>query len=120
MKVLIPLLSGKEKDAAFLNRAVRGAREVVLQLVIDTTGMNKFGFAASEIAHGNELMDRIEAELSKKSVETVLEWGETNKKIENLAKLQRVDKVVLAKQESYYFKNLVKALKDARITVEII
>ena len=120
MKVLIPMLSGEEGNAEFMKRATKGAKEIVLQLVVDATGTNKFGFAASEIAHGNELMEGIKSKLQGKTVDTVLEWGETERKIENLAKLQRVDKVVMVKQDNQYFKNLVKSLKEANIPVEVV
>ena len=65
-------------------------------------------------------MDNGKGEMGKREVEAVLEWGETGKKIENLAKLQRVDKVVMVKQENLDFEKLVKHVKDSGIMVEVV
>ena len=115
MKVLIPVLSRKENDAGFLEQALHGAKEVVALLVVDSSAMTGgFGFAAGEISDGNSVMDEIkkQAGAKKKTCRTVLEWGKTLDKIKALAELNKVDKIVLVKQENHYFKELVKQLKE--------
>ncbi|MFH1225168.1 MAG: hypothetical protein V1676_05180 [Candidatus Diapherotrites archaeon] len=120
MKVLIPMLCKAENRREFWERATKGAQSIILMLVIDPSAVNRFGFATSEIAHGNALMEEIKGNLGGKEVDTVLEWGETAKKVENLAKLQRVDKVVLMKQDSIALRKLVKKLQEAKIVVEVV
>lgn len=123
LKVLIPLLSKTENDAEFLERAVKGANEVTLLLVIDNSADGtQFGFALQQMAAGNALSAEVKAMVGKKkkSVHDILEWGNTRSKIVNTAKLRRVSKVVLRAQEGKGFEALVEALRAEKINVEVI
>jgi len=113
MKVLIPLVSKKENNPEFLQKATEGAKEAILLVVIDKSAMvGQFGFAASEIMQGNALIEQIRKSLEEKGkrVKDIEEWGDTAAKIENTALLQRADRIALFEQENEYFKNLVKEL----------
>jgi len=124
MKVLIPLISKRENNEKFIATACRDAHEVFLLLVIDTEAMpGQFGFAASEIGHGNQLMQEVKAivEKNKKHCSDVMEWGSTESKIIHLVQLHKIDKVVLVKQENQFFKKLVKQLEEkTEAVVEVI
>lgn len=124
MKVLIPLVSKKENNQEFLQKATEGAKEVVLLLVIDQRELvGQFGFAASEIMQGNALIEQIKKTLEEKGKRAteIEEWGKTETKIEHIALLQRVDKIALLEQENEYFKRLVKQLsKKLGNKIEII
>ncbi len=123
LKILIPLLSKKENEGEFLEKAIVGATEIILLLIIDTNAMNQeFGFAASEISNGNALMEDVKALLGKKrkKADDILEWGDTLTKIDNMAKLRQVNKIVLMKQDNQYFRDLVKNLRKEKLDVEII
>ncbi len=124
MKVLIPLVSKKENNPEFLQKATEGAKEVVLLLVIDQRELvGQFGFAASEIMQGTALIEQIKKllEAKGKRAKDIMEWGETETKIEHIALLQRVDKIALLEQENEYFKSLVKQLsKKMAGKIEII
>lgn len=123
LKVLIPLLSKTENDAEFIGRAVKGAREVTLLLVIDNSAAGmQFGFALQQMAQGNALSAELKALIGKKkkSVHDILEWGNTRSKIINTAKLRGVDKVVFRAQQGAEFEELVDALKAEKIRVEVI
>lgn len=122
-KILIPLISKKENDSDFLDTAVENAHEVILLLVIDTAAVGgSFGFTTSEISQGNMLVEEIKNYLESqgKHVFEVMEWGNTETKITNIAKLKEVDKVVLKKHKAQFLKELEKTLKKAKIKVEII
>lgn len=113
-KVLIPLLSKKENNLAFLEQATKNAKEIILLLIIDKRELfGQFGFAASEIMQGTHLLEELQNKLKEngKHATDIQEWGETETKIEHIAMLQQVDKVFLLEQENEYFKNLVKQLK---------
>ena|SRR3989344_4609296 len=121
MKVLIPILS-EENDEAFLEKALSGAQEVILLLVVDASPKEKFGFTTSHIAKARAVMEDMKKNVGKKrkTAEDVIEWGDTQSKIVNMALLRKVDKVFLKKQDNQYFRELVKKLGDEKIDTEVI
>jgi hypothetical protein len=123
-KILIPLISKEETSNAFIEKAVKGAKEIILLLVIDTNAMhNSFGFAASEIRQGNMLIEDLKYLLKKKKkhVEEIIEWGNTATKIIQLTKLKEIQAIVLKKQENHFFNELVEKLrKELRVEIKII
>lgn len=123
MRVLIPLLSKQENNPAFLSKALQEAKEAVLLVVVDTGEMaGKFGFAGTEIMQGSKLIEELKARVAEKGVlaKDLLEWGSTAQKIENIARLQKADRIALVKQDNLYFKELLKQLqKEIGQEVEI-
>ena len=114
-KVLVPLVSKKEADPGFVARACSSGDELVLLLVVDTAAMpGQFGFAASEIAQGNALMQEIIriAKGNGCSCNDIIEWGETEGKIIHFVQLLKIPKVILVKQDNPFFKKLVKELQE--------
>jgi len=123
MKVLIPIISKQESEEDFLDMALHKAKEVILLLVVDTEAMpGEFGFAATEIMHGNSLMGEIKriALEKRKACNDIIEWGNTIPKIINTAKLYKVDKVVIKKQKNRLFRSLEKELEKERIKTIIL
>ena len=123
MKVLIPLLSRHENSPGFLEKAVDGASQVVLLLIVDTKGMpGQFGFATTEIRQGNILMEDLKAKLreKRKPFNDIIEWGDTLTKIDHIAKLNKVDKIIMQKQENKFFNDIVKELEKQGVEIEII
>jgi len=122
MSVLIPIISKKENNEVFLEKAIKKEKTVFLLAIMDTNAAaTNFGFATSEIGHGNELIEEIKEYLKpvKVTVNDALEWGDTNSKILNYAKLKHIKKVALIKQNNKYFKDLVLELKENKIKVEL-
>ena len=114
-KVLIPLVSGNENNKGFVAKACDGADELVALLVVDTAAMpGGFGFAASEIGHGNALMEEIKAIAKGQGVECtdLVEWGDTVTKIIHLIQLRGINRVLLVKQDNQFFKDLVKEIRE--------
>ena len=124
MKIILPILSGKETNKEFLKEACKGAEEAVLVLVIDQDAMaGVFGFATNEIRRGNDLIEELKSQIRRKriTVDDVVEWGNTARKIENIIQLKNGDKVVLVEQENDYFEKLIEELKaKVKIPIEII
>ncbi len=122
MKILIPLLSETENEAAFLEKATEGADNVILLVVVDASPKEKFGFTASFIQKARSVMEEVKETLAKKKkpCEDVMEWGDTQSKIVNLSRLKKADKVVLKKQDNHYFRQLVKKLEEEKIKTEIV
>jgi len=124
LKVLVPLLSKREDSEEFVASFSGGASEIILLLVIDTGAMSGgFGFAAGEIALGNSLMQRVKAGLAKrkKQCKDIIEWGNTESKIEHLAKFHAVDKVCLVRQHNQFFEKLLSGIKEnLGIEVEVV
>ena len=121
-RVLIPLLSKKEASKEFVKKIAGEKGEIILLLVIDTGAMSGgFGFAAHEIAQGNLLMQKtkILLEKHKKKCNDVIEWGNTESKIEHLAQLQQVNKILLVQQESPAFGKLLREMKEKLKGIEI-
>ncbi len=121
---LIPLISKKENNKELVERACLGSDEVVVLLVVDTDAMpGQFGFAASDIGHGNGLMQEVKVlvEQQGKECSDLIEWGDTETKIIHLVQLRGIDKVLLLKQDNQFFKKLVKSLgEQTKAEVEIV
>lgn len=122
MLVLIPLLSDKENDEAFLEEALKGAKNIILLIVVDANSNEEFGFTTSHIQKARAVMEDVKATIGRKRkrAEDIIEWGDTFGKISNIALLRKVDKVFLKKQENQYFDELVEKLKKEKIDLQVI
>ncbi|MBI4209912.1 MAG: hypothetical protein HY544_00170 [Candidatus Diapherotrites archaeon] len=122
MKVLIPVLSETENDDAFIDTAVKGASEVLVLVVVDASPKEKFGFTTAFISKARSVMEEVKKTVGKKkkTCEDILEWGDTQSKIVNIAMLRKVGRVYLKKQDNQYFRKLVKGLKEEKIDVEVV
>jgi len=114
MKVLIPLLSKNEKNEEFLDKAVKGASEVILLMVIDTD--EKSRLKAADISSSTHFLEEVKKIIGKKrkKCEEFTEWGETAKKIKNTAMLNRTDRISLLAQENQWFEELIEELKKEK------
>lgn len=122
MKVLIPILSETENDDVFLEKAVTGAKEVILLLVVDASPKDRFGFTTSFIQKARTVMEAVKKTvgMKRKPCEDIIEWGDTQGKIVNMALLRKVDRVFLKKQDNQYFEKLLRKLKEEKIDTEVI
>ncbi len=123
MSVLIPILSKQENDTEFLSKAIHEQTYVYLLLIVEARSLDStFGFTASQINHGNALINEIKTILEKqnKKVYDTLEWGDTTPRIINFAKLKKITKIALKNQENEDFKKLVKQLKQENLNVQVI
>jgi len=120
--ILLPILSEKENNEEFLEKALKGTREVILLIVVDTESKEDFGFTTAHIHSARTTLEEIKITIGKKrkKCEDILEWGNTFNKIMNIALIKKVDKVILKKQENQLFEELVKNLKKEKIDVEVI
>ena len=110
VKVLIPLLSKEENKAEFLEKATAGVKQLTLLTVIDTnSGKEKFGFTASQIGHCSNLAEDMRNKLKDNisDIDYITEWGDTLTKIEQIAQLKKIDKIVMKKQQNQFFDMLV-------------
>jgi len=114
MKIMIPLLSKHENNEEFLKQACEKAKEVILFLPVDTNA--PAGFAMSEISQGEKMMVEMTASIGKmrKKADSLLEWGNTSKNIDNVARLRGIELIVLLEQDTEFFRELVKTLKKKR------
>ena len=124
MDVLIPILTKKEADAAFLDAAVKGAQRAIILLVVDTGALPLgFGVAADEIMLGRQTMDAVRENIGKKRkpCEDILEWGSTIQKINQIAQLKKVEKIVLKSEPGAPFNSFVNELRRGTpVTVEVL
>ncbi len=112
MKVLIPLISKQELNEEFLDKAVKGANEVILLMVIDKEDSLK----ASDISSSTHFIEEVKKAIGKKrkKCEEFTEWGETTAKIKNTAIINKTDKIALLKQENQWFEDLIENLKKEK------
>ncbi|VVC00731.1 Uncharacterised protein [uncultured archaeon] len=122
MKILVPILSEKEDDPEFLEKVSKGATEIILLLVVDPSPKERFGFAAGFMQKGRAVMESARKRLGekRKSAEDVIEWGDTQSKIMNMALLRKADKVIFYRQQNQYFNELVNRLIKEKIETEVI
>ncbi|MFA5357523.1 MAG: hypothetical protein WC308_01215 [archaeon] len=122
MKVLAPLLSGKEDCPEYIAAITSGIDHVILLAVIDKEFMRKTSAAMSEVMHYHILMERVKKAVGakKKKCEEATEWGATIQKITSLALLKQVDKVVFVKQRNQFFQDILDELREKKIKVELV
>jgi uncharacterized membrane-anchored protein YjiN (DUF445 family) len=122
MKVLVPLLTGKEKDKGFIEVFTSKVDEVVLLQIIDKDFMNKTASAIGEMRQSRAIMEEVKKIMAqkKKKYSEATEWGSTIQKIVSLAVLQKVDKVYLVNQSNQFFGDILKELKKNKVNYEVI
>lgn len=112
MKVLIPLISRNESNPEFIDKAVKGTDEVLLLIVIDKDDSLK----ASDISSSTHFLEEVKKMIGKKrkKCEDLTEWGNTTAKIKSTAIINKVNKIVLLKQENQFFEDLIQELKKEK------
>jgi hypothetical protein len=120
MKVLAPIISGKENSSEYIKGITDKVDKIVLLQIMDKEFMNKTSNAMGEIMQFRNIVSEIKEKIGKKrkSCEEITEWGQTIKKIIAIAILQEVDKVVLVKQDNKFYEDILKELKKEKIKVE--
>ncbi len=122
MKVLIPLISGKEDNDEFIDTLCKGNEEIILLQIIDRDFMKKTSAAMGEVMHFSSLMTSVRKKigLKRKKCNEITEWGSTIQKILSIAFIQKVDKVIFLEQKNKFFEDILIELKKNKIKYEII
>ncbi len=122
MKVLAPIISGKENSEDYINAISKGADKVIVLQIIDRDFMNKTSAAMGEVMQFSTLLSDIKKKLGKKRkpCDEITEWGSTIKKILSISIIQKIDKVILVEQENEFFKEILNELKKNKIKYETI
>ena len=122
MIVLAPLLSGKENSDEYVNAISNKVDKIILLQIVDRDFMNKTSTAMGEVMQFSNIMEDLRQKIGqkRKTCEEITEWGHTTKKIVSIALIQKVDKVVLIKQNNKFFKDILDELKKNKIKFETI
>ena len=122
MKILIPLLSGRENDKAFIDSIEKDVKEVVILQIVDKQFLPKAGSAMAEVRQFRIVADALRKALvsKKKKFVEMTEWGVTIPKIISTAQFQKVDKILLVKQSNQFFDEVISALKKNKMNFELI
>lgn len=122
MKVLAPLLTGKENSDEFVEAISKGADKVIVLQVIDKEFMNKTSTAMGEVMQFSKILSEIKKKMGqkRKACDEITEWGVTTKKILAIAILQKVDKVVFVEQNNEFFKEITNELKKNKVKIETV
>ncbi len=122
MKILVPVISGKEKNDAFISKVLLEGKEIVLLQIVDEEFHSKAGSAIGEVRNLRIAIDEIKkaAGAKKKKCIELTQWGSTVTKIVSIAILQKVDKVVLVKQENQFFEDIINELKKNKIKFDAV
>ena len=114
LNVLLPIVTNQEANERFIEVAAKGAKKVILLIIVDTSIQNSFGNTASSLARAQIVAEHIKQTLGKKrkSSELLIEWGPFIGTIDRIAKMKAVEKVVLIKQKGKAFKKLIKSLSE--------
>ena len=122
MKVLVPVISGKEKSEGFVSRVLSEGKEIVLLQIVDEEFHTKAGSAIGEVRNFRMAVEEIKksAIARKKKYIELTEWGATITKIISIAILHGVDKVFLVKQENQFFEDIIDELKKNKIKFEVV
>jgi hypothetical protein len=122
MKILVPLLTGKEKNKVFLEAVTTKVDEVILLQIVDKDFLSRAGSAMGEMRQSRIVLEEMKKIIGqkKKKCDELTEWGSTISKILSISLLQKVDKVLLVKQENQFFEDILRELKKNKINVEVI
>ena len=122
MKVLVPLLTGKEKDKSFFEAFTTKVDEVILLQIVDKDFRDKTASAIGEMGRSRAAMEEIKKMIGqkKKKCSELTEWGSTIQKILSIAILQKVDLVYLVKQKNQFFEDILKELKKNKVKFEVV
>ncbi len=122
MKILAPIISGKENSLDYIDAITKGVDRIILLQIIDRDFMNKTSTAMGEVMQFSNLLVEIKKKIGqkRKSCEEITEWGTTIKKMLSIAIIQKVDKVILVEQENEFFKEILKELKANKIPFQTI
>jgi len=122
MKILVPLLTGKENAPNFVDVITNKVDEIILLQIVDKDFHSKTGAAMGEVRQFRMLLDVLKKEIGakRKKYDELTEWGSTIPKIVSIALIRKVDKVVLVKQNIQFFSDIVKELKKNKIEVDVI
>ena len=122
MKILITLLSGRENDSLFINSIDKSVKEVIVLQIVDKQFLPKVGSVIGEVGHFRMVADDLKKALvfKKKKLFEMTEWGVTIPKIISIALLQKIDYVLLVKQDTQFFEEVVSELKSKRIRVVLV
>jgi len=115
----VPLLTGREKEPAFLEKIV-SADEVILLQVVDKDFFSRTGSAMGEVRQFRLVNDEIKKFLKqkKKKCAELTEWGSTISKIISIALIHKADKIFLVKQKNQFFGDVLKELNKNKLMVE--
>ncbi|VVB75939.1 Uncharacterised protein [uncultured archaeon] len=122
MKVLVPLLTGKENNPMFIEAFTNKVDEVVLLQIVDKGFMSRTSSAIGEVRQFRTVMDEIKKIVGtkKKKCNEITEWGTTAKKILGIAVLQKIDKVFLVSDHTQFFEEVTKELKKNKVNFEAV
>ncbi len=124
-RILLPLISRHENNAAFIEEATKKVKEAIILLIVDSFNPG-YGFNASELRDGTKLLEEVKTliGLKRKTAIDLTVWGETKEKIINTAIIRGVERIVLIRSQESWFKELEKdlrkKLKKEKITVHVI
>jgi hypothetical protein len=122
VKILIPLLSGRENDKTFIESIGKEVKEVVILQIVDKQFLPKAGSAMAEVRQFRIVADSLKKAIGakKKKFVEMTEWGVTIPKIISTAMFQKVDYVLLVKQSNQFFDEVIVALKKNKINFELV
>lgn len=120
MKRLIPILTGKENDPQFIKEVTDECDKLILLHVVQREEVEEVpaGFAGSRIKKGEDIMEEIAEEVGPYlEVEINMEWGELERKLLAVAKINNVDEIWMKKSKQA--DELQDTLKDREIEVRV-
>jgi hypothetical protein len=122
VKILIPLLSGRENDKIFVDSIGKEVKEIVILQIVDKQFLPKAGSAMAEVRQFRIVADSLKKAIGakKKKFVEMTEWGITIPKIISTAIFQKVDYVLLVKQSNQFFDEVTSALKKNKINFELV
>jgi len=122
MKILAPLISGKESSQEYVDAITNKVDKIVLLQIIDKDFMTQTSTAMGEVMQSSTMMETLRQKIGqkRKPCDEITEWGHTVKKIISIALIQEVDKVIFVDQDNKFFKDMLAELKKNKIAFETV
>ena len=94
---IVPILTEQENSTEFLER-LKECNKLIMIFVVDKTVLNHVpaAFSGSRINSAQQVMEDIKKKLPQNTlVKDFVEWGDWYEKIENIARLENADEIIM-------------------------
>jgi hypothetical protein len=116
---IIPILTEQENSPTFIEK-IKQCNKLILLFVVDKTFLNHVptAFTSARISAAQEVMDDIKRKIPQNIlVKDTIEWGDWCDKIENIARLEGADEIVMKHSKPGDEFSLKLAAKGLNVTL---
>lgn len=118
--VLIPIITNKENNSDLTSKLYKMEKVALVFIMDSDSTKTPSGLVGGSIKNAEETMGEIRKKLKPRGIEVkeYLEWGNVIQKIENIYRLENVDKIMMIKSPEA--EKLLKHFKKRDLKTELV